>query len=284
LASFLECGRFRLSLDRPLVMGILNVTPDSFSDGGQYASPERAVEQAQRMIAEGADFIDIGAESTRPGAEPVDPALELRRLSPVLEALVPLGVPISVDTRRPEVMRAALAMGADCINDVEALQAAGALEAVRESNCAVCLMHMQGSPATMQAAPAYQDVVSEVGQFLRERVQAARCVGLSTNRLLIDPGIGFGKTLEQNLALIGRLSELVPEVAVLIGLSRKRMVGDLTGRPLSERLAGSLGGAMAAVARGASVVRVHDVAATVDALAVWRSVTSGHNELRNVSR
>jgi len=284
LASFLECGRFRLSLDRPLVMGILNVTPDSFSDGGQYASPERAVEQAQRMIAEGADFIDIGAESTRPGAEPVDPALELRRLSPVLEALVPLGVPISVDTRRPEVMRAALAMGADCINDVQALQAAGALEAVRESNCAVCLMHMQGSPATMQAAPAYQDVVSEVGQFLRERVQAARCVGLSTNRLLIDPGIGFGKTLEQNLALIGRLSELVPEVAVLIGLSRKRMVGDLTGRPLSERLAGSLGGAMAAVARGASVVRVHDVAATVDALAVWRSVTSGHNELRNVSR
>ena len=284
MASVLECGRFRLSLDRPLVMGILNVTPDSFSDGGQYASPELAVEQAQRMIAEGADLIDIGAESTRPGAEPVDPALELRRLSPVLEALVPLGVPISVDTRRPEVMRAALAMGADCINDVQALQAAGALEAVRESNCAVCLMHMQGSPATMQAAPAYQDVVSEVGQFLRERVQAARCVGLSTNRLLIDPGIGFGKTLEQNLALIGRLSELVPEVAVLIGLSRKRMVGDLTGRPLSERLAGSLGGAMAAVARGASVVRVHDVAATVDALAVWRSVTSGHNELRNVSR
>lgn len=284
MASFLECGRFRLSLDRPLVMGILNVTPDSFSDGGQYASPERAVEQAQRMIAEGADLIDIGAESTRPGAEPVDPALELRRLSPVLEALVPLGVPISVDTRRPEVMRAALAMGADCINDVQALQAAGALEAVRESNCAVCLMHMQGSPATMQAAPAYQDVVSEVGQFLRERVQAARCVGLSTNRLLIDPGIGFGKTLEQNLALIGRLSELVPEVAVLIGLSRKRMVGDLTGRPLSERLAGSLGGAMAAVARGASVVRVHDVAATVDALAVWRSVTSVDNELRNVSR
>ena len=265
-------------------MGILNVTPDSFSDGGQYASPELAVEQAQRMIAEGADLIDIGAESTRPGAELVDPALELRRLSPVLEALVPLGVPISVDTRRPEVMRAALAMGADCINDVQALQAEGALEAVRESNCAVCLMHMQGSPATMQAAPAYQDVVSEVGQFLRERVQAARCVGLSTNRLLIDPGIGFGKTLEQNLALIGRLSELVPEVAVLIGLSRKRMVGDLTGRPLSERLAGSLGGAMAAVARGASVVRVHDVAATVDALAVWRSVTSVDNELRNVSR
>ncbi|NBW45281.1 MAG: dihydropteroate synthase [Betaproteobacteria bacterium] len=284
MASFLECGRFRLSLDRPLVMGILNVTPDSFSDGGQYASPELAVEQAQRMIAEGADLIDIGAESTRPGAEPVDPALELRRLSPVLEALVPLGVPISVDTRRPEVMRAALAMGADCINDVQALQAEGALEAVRESNCAVCLMHMQGSPGTMQTAPAYQDVVAEVGQFLRDRLQIARREGLAANRLMVDPGIGFGKTLEQNLALIGRLSELVPEVAVLIGLSRKRMVGDLTGRPLSERLAGSLGGAMAAVARGASVVRVHDVAATVDALAVWRSVTSGHNELRNVSR
>jgi dihydropteroate synthase len=265
-------------------MGILNVTPDSFSDGGQYVSPELALAQAQRMIAEGADFIDIGAESTRPGAEAVDPVLEFRRLGPVLEALVPLGVPISVDTRRPEVMRAALAMGADCINDVEALQAEGALNVVRDSNCAVCLMHMQGSPGTMQTAPVYQDVVSEVGQFLRERVQAARSVGLSTNRLLIDPGIGFGKTLEQNLALIGRLSELVPEVPVLIGLSRKRMVGDLTGRPLSERLAGSLGGAIAAVARGASVVRVHDVAATVDALAVWRSVTSGHNEVRNVSR
>jgi len=265
-------------------MGILNVTPDSFSDGGQYASPERAVEQAQRMIAEGADFIDIGAESTRPGAEPVDPALELRRLSPVLEALVPLGVPISVDTRRPEVMRAALAMGADCINDVEALQAAGALEAVRESNCAVCLMHMQGSPGTMQTAPAYQDVVAEVGQFLRDRLQIARREGLAANRLLVDPGIGFGKTLEQNLALIGRLSELAPGVPVLIGLSRKRMVGDLTGRPLSERLPGSVGGALAAIARGAAVVRVHDVAATVDALGVWRAVMSGPRELRGNER
>ena len=282
MASFLECGRFRLSLDRPLVMGILNVTPDSFSDGGQYASPELALAQAQRMIAEGADFIDIGAESTRPGAEPVDPVLELRRLSPVLEALVPLGVPISVDTRRPEVMRAVLAMGADCINDVQAFQAEGALDAVRESNCAVCLMHMQGSPGTMQAAPVYQDVVVEVGQFLRDRSQAVRSVGLAANRLLIDPGIGFGKTLEQNLTLIGRLSELAPEVPVLIGLSRKRMIGDLTGRPLSERLPGSVGGALAAIASGAAVVRVHDVAATVDALAVWLAVTSGRNQLRDV--
>jgi dihydropteroate synthase len=263
-------------------MGILNVTPDSFSDGGQYASPELALAQAQRMIAEGADFIDIGAESTRPGAEPVDPVLELRRLSPVLEALVPLGVPISVDTRRPEVMRAALAMGADCINDVQAFQAEGALDAVRESNCAVCLMHMRGSPGTMQAAPVYQDVVVEVGQFLRDRSQAVRSVGLAANRLLIDPGIGFGKTLEQNLTLIGRLSELAPEVPVLIGLSRKRMIGDLTGRPLSERLAGSGGGALGAIARGAAVVRVHDVAATVDTLAVWLAVTSGQNQLRDV--
>jgi dihydropteroate synthase len=232
------------------------------------------------MIAEGADLIDVGAESTRPGAEPVEPALELRRLMPVLEALVPLGVPLSVDTRRPEVMRAALAMGADCINDVQALQAEGALDAVRESNCAVCLMHMQGTPGTMQAAPNYQDVVAEVGQFLRDRLNAVRRVGLASNRLLLDPGIGFGKTLEQNLALIGRLSELAPEIPVLIGLSRKRMVGDLTGRPLSERLSGSVGGALAAIARGAAIVRVHDVAATVDALAVWRAVMSGPTKLK----
>jgi dihydropteroate synthase len=280
LASFLECGRFRLNLDRPLVMGILNVTPDSFSDGGHYARPDLALNHAQQMIAEGADLIDVGAESTRPGAEPVEPALELRRLMPVLEALVPLGVPLSVDTRRPEVMRAALAMGADCINDVQALQAEGALDAVRESNCAVCLMHMQGTPGTMQAAPNYQDVVAEVGQFLRDRLNAVRRVGLASNRLLLDPGIGFGKTLEQNLALIGRLTELAPEIPVLIGLSRKRMVGDLTGRPLSERLSGSVGGALAAIARGAAIVRVHDVAATVDALAVWRAVMSGPTKLK----
>ena len=280
MASFIECGRFQLSLDRPLVMGILNVTPDSFSDGGQYTSLDFAVTHARQMIAEGADLIDVGAESTRPGAQSVDPALELRRLMPVLEALVPLGIPISIDTRRPEVMRAALAMGADCINDVQALQVDGALDTVRESNCAVCLMHMQGTPGTMQTAPHYRDVVSEVGQFLRDRVQAVRRLGLSENRVLVDPGIGFGKTLEQNLELIGRLSELAPEVPVLIGLSRKRMVGDLTGRPLSERLPGSVGGALAAIASGAAVVRVHDVAATVDALVVWRAVMSGPTELR----
>jgi dihydropteroate synthase len=281
LASFIECGRFQLSLDRPLVMGILNVTPDSFSDGGHYASPDLALNHARQMIAEGADLIDVGAESTRPGAQPVEPALELRRLMPVLEALVPLGVPLSVDTRRPEVIRAALAMGADCINDVQALQAEGALDAVRDSNCAVCLMHMQGTPGTMQTAPQYCDAVAEVGQFLRDRVQAVQRLGLSANRLLVDPGIGFGKTLEQNLALIGRLSELVPEVPVLIGLSRKRMVGDLTGRPISERLPGSVGGALAAIARGAAVVRVHDVAATVDALLVWRALMSNPTELRD---
>jgi dihydropteroate synthase len=281
LASFIECGRFQLSLDRPLVMGILNVTPDSFSDGGQFTSLDLAVKHARQMIAEGADLIDLGAESTRPGAQSVDPALELRRLMPVLEALVPLAVPISIDTRRPEIMRTALAMGADCINDVQALQVEGALAAVRESNCAVCLMHMQGTPGTMQAAPLYRDVVKEVGQFLRDRVQAVQRLGLSANRLLVDPGIGFGKTLEQNLALIGRLSELAPEVPVLIGLSRKRMVGDLTGRPISERLPGSVGGALAAIARGAAVVRVHDVAATVEALSVWRAVMSIHTELRD---
>jgi dihydropteroate synthase len=253
-------------------MGILNVTPDSFSDGGLYTTVEHALAHARQLIGEGADLIDIGAESTRPGAESVEPQAELRRILPVLEALIPLRVPISVDTRRPEVMRAALAMGADCINDVEALRADGALNAVRDSNCAVCLMHMQGTPRTMQAAPGYRDVVAEVGAFLRERVQSVVMAGVAVSRLLVDPGIGFGKTLEQNLALIARLPELAPELPVLIGLSRKRVVGDVTGRALGDRLAGSVGGALASVARGAAVVRVHDVAATVDALAMWRAV------------
>ena len=259
-------------------MGILNVTPDSFSDGGLYITVEQALAHARQLIGEGADLIDIGAESTRPGAESVEPQAELRRILPVLEALIPLRIPISVDTRRPEVMRAALAMGVDCINDVEALRADGALAAVRDSNCAVCLMHMQGTPRTMQAAPGYRDVVAEVGAFLRERAQAVVKAGVAVSRLLVDPGIGFGKTLEQNLALIARLPELAPELPVLIGLSRKRVVGEVTGRALGERLAGSVGGALAGVARGAAVVRVHDVAATVDALAMWRAVMTQSRE------
>jgi len=268
----LACGRFRLGLNRPLVMGILNVTPDSFSDGGRYVDPGAAIAQAERLVEDGADWIDVGAESTRPGSLPITAEVELERLLPVLGALVGLGVPISVDTRRAEVMQAALALGVDCINDVEALRSSEALRVVQSSNCAVCLMHMQASPGTMQLASTYDDVVLEVGQFLRDRVAVARAHGIAAERIVVDPGIGFGKTTQQNLALIAHAAELVPGYPVLIGLSRKRVVGEVTGRALDERLAGSLGGALAAVVAGAAVVRVHDVAATVDALAVWQAV------------
>jgi len=269
---FLTCGRFQLRLDRPLVMGILNVTPDSFADGGRYASIEAAIAQATRIRAEGADLIDIGGESTRPGASTVSPEEEIRRVMPVIDALLPWGLPLSIDTRRPEVMKAALAAGVDCINDVEALRAPGSMQLVRSLRCAICLMHMQGTPGTMQVAPQYRDVFAEVSDFLRQRVRAADALGIDRERLLVDPGIGFGKNLDHNLQLLGNLRGLVPGLPVLVGLSRKRMIGTITGREVDDRLAGSLGGAIAAVAGGAAIVRVHDVAATVDALAVWTAI------------
>lgn len=256
-------------------MGVLNVTPDSFSDGGLYFSLDAAVGQARRMKAEGADLIDIGGESTRPGAQPVTAQEELRRVLPVLEALAGVGIPLSIDTRRPEVMRAALAAGADLINDVEAFQSPEALPLVVDSGCAICLMHMQGDPRTMQDAPQYQDVFAEVSRFLNERTELLLHAGVSAQRILIDPGFGFGKTLAQNLELLVRLGELSQCVAglpVLAGLSRKSMIGALTGKGTDDRVAGSVAAALGAVVRGAAIVRVHDVAATRDAMAVWQAI------------
>jgi dihydropteroate synthase len=266
----LQCGRHRIDLARPVVMGVLNVTPDSFSDGGRYFTPAAAFEHAARLVEDGAAIIDVGGESTRPGAAAVDAVEELRRVIPVVERLAgSLDIPVSVDTRKPEVMREAIAAGAAMVNDVSALAAPGALEAIAASGAAACLMHMQGDPATMQAAPRYQDVVAEVREFLRRRVEACRAAGIPRERLAVDPGFGFGKSLEHNLALLGGLSAIASDgLPVLAGLSRKRMIGLLTGRGEGERLAGSLAAAVVAAARGARIIRAHDVRETVDALAV----------------
>ena len=266
----LLCGKFELTLDRPLIMGIVNLTPDSFSGDGLASSSERAIAHARAQIAAGADLLDLGAESSRPGAIPTSLEDELRRLLPVLEALSDCGLPISVDTYKPAVMRAALAAGASMINDIYALRMPGALEAVTGSDCAVCLMHMQGEPLTMQQQPAYANVVAEVGAFLRERVVAAEAAGVARERLVLDPGFGFGKALEHNLALLRHLPETsVDGLPVLAGLSRKSMLGAITGREVHDRLAGSLAAAVMALEGGARILRVHDVAATRDALAVW---------------
>ena len=268
-----RCGRFRLELARPLVMGVVNVTPDSFSDGGRFLDPEAAIDHARRLIGEGADIVDVGGESTRPGARPVDAAEELQRVLPVIRALRDESVPVAVDTLKPEVMRAAIAEGASIVNDVYALRVPGALDAVSDSDAGICLMHMQGEPRTMQAAPHYEDVVREVKGFLRERMAAAASAGIAGERVAVDPGFGFGKTVGHNLELLRRLPELVELGApVLVGLSRKSTLGAITGRPASERLAASLAAALLAVLRGATIVRVHDVAATRDALAVLAAV------------
>ena len=269
----LQCGRFKLSLERPLVMGVVNITPDSFSDGGMFADTERAIAHAQRLIGEGVDILDLGGESTRPGAAPVSLEVERRRVLPVLEALASGGVPVAVDTRKPELMREAIAAGAAMINDVTALSGPGALAAVARAPVAVCLMHMQGDPATMQANPDYRDVVREVRDFLAQRVAVAEAAGIARNRIVVDPGFGFGKTVEHNLALLRSLSEFSSlGGALLAGLSRKAMLGKLTGREPRERVHASVAAALLAVQNGAHIVRVHDVAATRDALAVLRAV------------
>jgi len=268
-------GRFNLPLHPAgaLVMGILNVTPDSFSDGGQHASLEFAIAHAEEMIEQGVDIIDIGGESTRPGAPAVALEDELRRVMPVVYALRDCGKAISVDTYKPAVMREAVLAGVDMINDINAFQAPGAIAAVRDSDCALCIMHMRGDPATMQQAPEYGDVVREVTDFLRQRIAALTDAGIERRRIWIDPGFGFGKTVEHNYALIKAGRQLVQELGVplLAGLSRKSMIGAVTGKPVEQRMAGSLGGALAAVAHGAQIVRVHDVAETVDALKVWQA-------------
>jgi dihydropteroate synthase len=255
-------------------MGVLNVTPDSFSDGGHFFDTGTAVRRGMHMAEEGAAFIDVGGESTRPGAAPVGAQEELRRVIPVIERLHgATGAVISVDTSKPEVMRAAAAAGAGLINDVRALREPGALEAARLTGCAVCLMHMQGEPRTMQAAPAYRDVVSEVRAFLAERARVCRAAGFADERLVLDPGFGFGKTLEHNLTLLRHLRELgAGELPLMVGLSRKSLVGKLTGRPEGDRLLGSVVLAVMAALDGARIVRAHDVAATVEAVKLVAAV------------
>ena len=264
----LDCRGYALVLDAPVVMGVLNVTPDSFSDGGLHASADDAVAHGRRMAEEGAAIIDVGGESTRPGAPSVDTAEELARVIPVIEALArAVAVPISVDTSKPEVIRAAAAAGARIINDVRALRAPGALEAAAATGAAVCLMHMQGEPGDMQADPRYGDVVTEVQGFLAARVEACVAAGIPLGRLCIDPGIGFGKRPEHNLALLRRLDVLTRgAIPVLIGVSRKSLIGMITGRATGDRLAGSVALAALCAERGVAIVRAHDVAATVDAV------------------
>jgi dihydropteroate synthase len=256
-------------------MGIVNVTPDSFSDGGRYIDADRAIGRARQLLAEGADILDIGGESSRPGAQPVAAEDELRRVLPVLEALADSGVPLSIDTVKPVVMTRAIAAGASIVNDIAALQAPGALEAVAASDAGVVLMHMQGTPQTMQTEPHYTDVVDEVANFLAGRMAAAQQAGIALERIAIDPGFGFGKLLVHNLTLLrdlGRLSALA--CPLLIGLSRKSMFKGMANLPASERKAASIAGALLAVQNGAAIVRVHDVAATREALAVWAAVNS----------
>ncbi len=273
--TVLRCGRYALELTRPLIMGVLNVTPDSFSDGGRYSDTQRAVARARALIEEGADILDIGGESTRPGARPVEPEEERSRVLPVLEALADGPVPVSVDTRTPALMKAAVAAGASMINDISALEAPGALEIVAASDAAVCLMHKQGEPQTMQDDPVYGDVVSEVTDYLRQRMSAAVAAGIARDRIVIDPGFGFGKTLEHNLELLRHLDRVAALGApVLAGLSRKGMLGRLTGRGVDDRVYASVAAALLVVQHGARIVRVHDVAATRDAMLVWRAVAS----------
>ena len=249
-------------------MGVVNVTPDSFSDGGRFFTTKLAVAHARKLAKEGADIIDIGGESTRPGAAPVSEEDELGRVLPVLEQIGDLCV--SVDTRRPAVMKAVLAAGASMINDVDALSAPGAIEAVLGSGCAVCLMHKKGEPATMQQDPHYEDVVGEVSGYLQQRLAAATAAGIAAERLVVDPGFGFGKTVEHNLELLRSLSRL-SEFPIVAGLSRKSTLAKLTGRPVDERLAGSLALALLALQSGATILRVHDVKETRDIIAVWQA-------------
>lgn len=270
-----QTSRFRIDLAQPRVMGIVNVTPDSFFDGGQHAAAEAAIAHCRRLVEEGADILDIGGESTRPGAEPPSAAHELARVLPVLRHAVTLGVPVSVDTSEPRVMQEALALGVDIVNDVRSLRRPGALKVLAaHPRAGVCLMHMRGEPSDMQAQTDYGDVVAEVVAFLRERAHEVQQAGVAAERIALDPGIGFAKQVEHNLALLQRQHELAGlGRPLLVGWSRKGSLGKLTGRPVGDRLAASVAAALLAAQRGAAIVRVHDVAATVDALRLWRAAT-----------
>ncbi|MFZ4710559.1 MAG: dihydropteroate synthase [Zwartia sp.] len=268
------CGRFEFSLKRPLLMGVVNVTPDSFSDGGQHVDTSSAIAHAQKLVTEGADIIDIGGESTRPGALPVSIEQELARILPVMAAMRDCGAAISVDTCKPEVMQAALDAGADIINDVTGMRQTEAQRIVAaHPNCGVCLMHMQGEPRTMQSNPHYQNVVHEVQEALVAQAHLLERLGVNRARISLDPGLGFGKTLEHNYQLLHGLAQLVQSgYPVVLGASRKSLIGLVTGKPVDQRLSGSIAAALAGVARGVAVVRVHDVDATHDALKVWQAI------------
>lgn len=271
------CGRKQFTLTRPLVMGIVNMTPDSFSDGGQFTGTAQAIDYATRLVDEGADILDIGGESTRPGADPVSVDEELRRVIPVLEGLASLGVPLSVDTRRPQVMREAIAVGVDLINDVNGFRDPDAFSIAASSNAALCIMHMLGEPKTMQQTPFYTDVVEEVTRFLLAQRDALMAQGVDRARIVIDPGFGFGKTFSHNMALMRAIPSLACEHTTLIGVSRKTMIGQLINpeappKPV-DRVSGSVAAALWAAAHGAQILRVHDVAQTVQALAVWNGLS-----------
>ncbi|QBC42866.1 dihydropteroate synthase [Iodobacter fluviatilis] len=272
--NILQCGRFSLQLNRSLVMGIVNVTPDSFSDGGHFQQVGAALAHAEKLLADGADILDIGGESTRPGAAIVPEAEEIRRVIPVITALQALNVPLSVDTRKAAVMRAALDSGVDIVNDISALEEEGALALLAKSNAAVCLMHKQGEPQNMQFTPSYTDVLAEVIDYLRQRRDAALAAGIAHQRLLLDPGFGFGKSLEHNVALFRGLPQLLQSLAtpLLVGVSRKSMLGQITGQAVQERMPASIAAALMAAQAGSAVIRVHDVRETVDALKVWRAL------------
>ena len=286
--TYLQCGRYRLKISgptfRPLVMGVLNVTPDSFSDGGRFSSLDAAITQAELMIESGVDMIDIGGESTRPGSPPLSIDEELRRVMPVLYALRDCGKPISVDTRRSEVMREAMIAGVDMINDITGFRDEDSLSLLRDSDCALCIMHMQGSPQTMQHDPSYDDVVREVSEFLLQRVAAAVSEGIDRRRLCVDPGFGFGKTLEHNLDLLANVERIQKDLSLplLVGLSRKSMIGKLTDKPVEKRMAGSIAAALYAIGQGARIVRVHDVAETVDAINVWQAAKNADTKLTTI--
>ena len=278
-AHLFSCGNFQLDLSRPRIMGIVNVTPDSFSDGGKHNSVQQAVERALKLVEEGADILDIGGESTRPGATPVSLQEELQRVIPVIEQLAPrAGVPISIDTYKPEVMQAAIEAGAAIVNDIYALQQPGALQAVADSRAGVCLMHMQGTPQTMQLDPQYEDVVAEVRDFLKSRMEAAMDAGIYRQRIVLDPGFGFGKRTEHNLALLQALPSLAElEQPLLIGLSRKSVLGHLTGGNVDTRLHASIAASVISAMKGAKILRVHDVKATADALKIVTAVLPQEN-------
>jgi dihydropteroate synthase len=274
-----QCGRYEFSLERPILMGIVNITPDSFSDGGRHDHTDAAIAHARKLVAEGANILDIGGESTRPGAAPVALEAELARVMPVLEAVRDSGVAVSIDTCKAEVMRAVLAAGADIINDVTGMRSAQARAVVAANpNCGICVMHMQGEPRTMQQDPQYEDVVREVHEALLRQAHSLEQLGVGRARISLDPGFGFGKTVAQNYQLIAELETIVSSgYPVVFGVSRKSMLGAVTGRAVDQRLAGSIAAALAGVAHGAEVLRVHDVGETRDALIIWQSVKDAGN-------